>query len=50
MRQEPEVIAEVIGNVDLDGLIPEHCELLLQIVPQETEVCIPLASYIQCHL
>ncbi|XP_019853233.1 PREDICTED: formin-like protein 3 [Amphimedon queenslandica] len=37
VRKEPEVISEMISNVDLDGLITEHCELLISIVPQESE-------------
>lgn len=38
VRKEPEVISELIACTDLDGLITEHCELLLQIVPKESEV------------
>ena len=25
-------------NADLDGLLPEHCELLLKFIPTEEEV------------
>ena len=40
VRKEPEIISEMISNVDLDGLITEHCELLISIVPQESEVSV----------
>lgn len=46
MRKEPEVISEMISNVDLDGLITEHCELLISIVPQESEVSVHVHVYI----
>ena len=38
IRLDPSYIAQFILNTDLDGLLSEHCELLLQIVPQEKEV------------
>ena len=38
IRLNPLYISQFILNTDLDGLLSEHCELLLQIVPQEKEV------------
>lgn len=38
VKMEVSKIAEFINNSDLDGLVPENCELLLQIVPREKEV------------
>lgn len=38
IRLDPGNISQFILNTDLDGLLSEHCELLLQIVPQEKEV------------
>ena len=32
------MVMQHINNTDLDGLPGEHCELLLQIIPQENEV------------
>jgi len=34
----PVQIKLVIQNTDLDGLLPEHCELLLKFIPSEEEV------------
>ena len=31
-------VSEFILNTDLDGLLPEHCELLLKFIPTEEEV------------
>ena len=31
-------VSEFIVNTDLDGLLPEHCELLLKFIPTEEEV------------
>ena len=31
-------VSEFIVNTDLDGLLPEHCELLLKFIPSEEEV------------
>ena len=38
VKQSPEMVMQHINNTDLDGLPGEHCELLLQIIPQENEV------------
>ena len=38
IRLNPLYISQFILNTDLNGLLSEHCELLLQIVPQEKEV------------
>lgn len=38
VKMEVPKITQFINNSDLDGLVPENCELLLQIVPQEKEV------------
>lgn len=38
VKQSPQLVTQHINNTDLDGLPTEHCELLLQIVPQENEV------------
>lgn len=34
-------VSEFILNTDLDGLLPEHCELLLKFIPTEEEVSTP---------
>ena len=34
----PVQIKLFILNTDLDGLLPEHCELLLKFIPAEEEV------------
>ena len=31
-------VTEFIMNADLDGLLPEHCELLLKFIPTKEEV------------
>ena len=46
IRYEPQLISKYVNNTDLDGLLPEHCELLLQIVPQEKEVRVHIWKYI----
>lgn len=51
VKMEVSKITQFINNSDLDGLVPENCELLLQIVPQEKEVrdrphiCAPYIIY-----
>ena len=36
--QTSQKVSEFILNTDLDGLLPEHCELLLKFIPSEEEV------------
>ena len=38
VKQQAEAIAELVENVDLDGLVCDHVELLMQILPSDTEV------------
>jgi hypothetical protein len=37
VKKDANDISELVMNIDLDGLVAEQCELLLQIVPSETE-------------
>ena len=41
-------VSEFIMNTDLDGLLSEHCELLLKFIPTEEEVTLKL--YFLCGI
>ena len=41
--QNARTIMEFILNTDLDGLLPEHCDLLLKFIPTQEEVSLMIS-------